>query len=893
MADSVTTVVVPTTDLVGVQSIVFIRPQPLQFTVKNARPNIRIYPYFDGIPISQFCRFYVGENYTDFSAAMIQQLPPNPTAGNPTPAMLTVGNGYYVKADTNISVSNSAASNSAQLVPPMYPGSAPAYHLKLSARSIFSQPGAPIYTNAAGEATVWFDVPASTFRTGNIQVMFTDSPNMSNYNLPGSVFGSAVTTFSSAGTTEYFQTTYDTITTITQTVVQMMPDPDPLAQSFFTYGATGGIFLIGIDLFFATKDPSTPVKIEIRNLVNGTPDSNPQLNPDLICVVNPSDIVTSQDSSQPTRFNFRRPIYLQENKEYAFVVLTNCSTYNLYTSMLGEKSIETGFMIYDQPYVGSMFKSENSITWTPEQYEDIKFNLVSASFNTTAAGSITLTGSSPSFIYFGDSFTTTTGSSVIRVSSNRFHGLQQSTSSKVGIVADSFGTYNGIPGGILTNTFSVTNIIDDFTFEFDCGSAASITGEFQTCGAVRGFKVLNGGSNYTNPTILISSPAAGGTVATGSAIVAGGVIQSITVTNNGTKYSTTPTVTITDTTGSGAIALAITDANLLLTLNTVMDAFTPVLNSTVPPGTSITSTIKSIGKGYSFLPDESFDRNSMHPFTTSRVVASEDNRVANLSSYDAVSVTMNLTSSNSRISPVIKLGANSGLLAYTNEINDQGFTENLAASTATSGVISAAITVPGSGYTDGTVNCTVIPAQLESNVDGITPATVQATFSGGVLTALVITQAGSGYTRPPLLVIAPPASGNPAAGTLSIAYVNSELMTSGNSYSRYITKQVNLETVSTGIHVYVTAYSTADTSFDWYVRTSLSSSDINHDSAPWIPLKCDVDRNASANPGEFHDYEFYADSVPKFDTFNMKMVPSSRNRAIVPYIKKYRAIVVV
>jgi hypothetical protein len=82
--------------------------------------------------------------------------------------------------------------------------------------------------------------------------------------------------------------------------------------------------------------------------------------------------------------------------------------------------------------------------------------------------------------------------------------------------------------------------------------------------AVSSITVTNGGSGYTAPVVTISAPAdsvqeGGGLYppATATANLTGGVITSITVTYNGTQYTSVPTVTITDPTGTGATATAV------------------------------------------------------------------------------------------------------------------------------------------------------------------------------------------------------------------------------------------------------------------------------------------------------------------------------------------------
>ena len=78
---------------------------------------------------------------------------------------------------------------------------------------------------------------------------------------------------------------------------------------------------------------------------------------------------------------------------------------------------------------------------------------------------------------------------------------------------------------------------------------------------VSSITIENGGSGYsadsaTLPTITISG--GGGTGATATASVLGGVITTVNVTNIGSGYTSAPTVTVTDSTGgAGAILTAV------------------------------------------------------------------------------------------------------------------------------------------------------------------------------------------------------------------------------------------------------------------------------------------------------------------------------------------------
>lgn len=69
--------------------------------------------------------------------------------------------------------------------------------------------------------------------------------------------------------------------------------------------------------------------------------------------------------------------------------------------------------------------------------------------------------------------------------------------------------------------------------------------------------ISSGGTGYTGtPTVTLSAPPAGGTTATGTVTVSGGVITGVTITNPGSGYVSAPTVTFSGA-GSGAAGTAV------------------------------------------------------------------------------------------------------------------------------------------------------------------------------------------------------------------------------------------------------------------------------------------------------------------------------------------------
>ena len=88
------------------------------------------------------------------------------------------------------------------------------------------------------------------------------------------------------------------------------------------------------------------------------------------------------ESITPTRFDFKHPVYLQNNTEYALTIETDSIEYELWASVLGEEEISTSNVVTTQPSLGSVYKSQNTDDWTEDLFEDIKFIMYRAEFDT-------------------------------------------------------------------------------------------------------------------------------------------------------------------------------------------------------------------------------------------------------------------------------------------------------------------------------------------------------------------------------------------------------------------------------------------------------------------------------------------------------------------------------
>lgn len=341
-------------------------------------------------------------------------------------------------------------------------------------------------TNSYGELAGYFEIPSNDkvrFRTGNRNFVLTDSATN------GKDFTTkAIAIYSANGFTENRERTIlstrngefakeivsenrqlvSTTSTVLSTTYY-----DPLAQSFATPDGNG-LFIESIDVYFYSKDRSLPVTIEIREMLNGTPTTN--VVPGSRVTLKPSKINASADGSVSTKFKMNFPIYLDGGTEYCFVLSSDSPYYRVWVSQLGQDDVITGQRIAKQPYLGTIFKSQNASTWSADQLQDIKFTINRCVFDTSVAANIKFANEALSMIELDkNAFYTKSGQSKVRVRIPN-HGIQVGSSVKFADVPESI---NGIPASTLNGSFTVLWKDQDYLV-FDSGAAATATGFSKT-----------------------------------------------------------------------------------------------------------------------------------------------------------------------------------------------------------------------------------------------------------------------------------------------------------------------------------------------------------------------------------------------------------------------------
>jgi hypothetical protein len=464
---------------------------------------------------------------------------------------------------------------------------------------------------------------------------------------------------------------------------------DPLAQSFLVE-SSGGMFMSSIDVYFAKKDTTMPVSVEIRTMHNGYPAN--LVMPFSTVTKNPADVNTTTDGSTATNFAFESPVYLDDGVEYCFVVYTNSSEYECFVSRMGEKDLATGQTIAEQPYAGSLFKSQNNSTWTAEQTDDLKFHLKRCQFDTTKVPYVSFDNAAlDTQILQENPIQTFSGQNYVKVYSythGMYHAGSNTTIANVtgdatGSVLTMTATPSGTPAVGNYNGVAVTG-----------GSGTGMTVDIAvTSGPTVAVTIANPGSNYTaGNTVVVNNY--NGTADLSIAVntvgdTLGGMpvdainesftallhigIDTFCVTPSLSAYNFKTGYTATSSTlGGGKTATATRDY--------YFDTLHTMIPSIAMQGTKITAAVKTTPM-YSpegFISGTVYTQNTTSTAVTLNdnswmsapsIVASPLNEANEMSNGKSFDVSLQLYSGNPNISPVIDVSS-IGCLVIANRINN-------------------------------------------------------------------------------------------------------------------------------------------------------------------------------------------------------------------------------
>jgi hypothetical protein len=421
-------------------------------------------------------------------------------------------------------------------------------------------------TEAAYQASGWTKTVENTV-VNTREISFRQGPTQSQTGIP-------VTT---------------TTTTTASNTVWTGVYVDPIAQTFLVDGTRygNGVFITSVDLFFAKIDTENiPVTVQIRPTINGYPSADSYLTQtvkypltDGINVVPSATTPNPSNTAHYTRFTFPSPVYLLPGQEYAIVILSDSFEYELFVGEIGKQIVGSNRVISEQPYGGSLFKSQNARTWTAEQSQDLMFVLNNAQFGSSGEIALrldeTITSNSVGTDSAGNfdfdlvniqtghlEFAPTANATVYNIA---FIPVATNT---ISLTLDSIRTDQDI---VLSERMRIQpNNANSVDFRINVGTVdPNVSPVYdlarQSLIAVR--NVVDNGQLYTNALTILSGGAgypvsnsfvivANDTFGTGAVITAytnsSGVVNSVAVTVNGSGYIETPTLTWSESSNGSA-----------------------------------------------------------------------------------------------------------------------------------------------------------------------------------------------------------------------------------------------------------------------------------------------------------------------------------------------------
>ena len=520
---------------------------------------------------------------------------------------------------------------------------------------------------------------------------------------------------------------------------------DPLAQSFLIEQEEG-VFINSIEVFFSAKDGGgLPVTCSIRQMLNGSPTQ--KVLPFAEKTLYPNEITVSSDAQTATKFTFPSPVYLNPNTEYCFVLESNSNAYLTWVGQMGDFDVHTKEPIDRQPYAGVLFKSQNSSTWSPEQLQDLKFNINRCKFSSSSGKVVLENKDIPSKKLKQNSIQVVGSPDRDRIIvKHQSHGMYDLDSNVViaGVEGDK-------DNGVLTVTSNVTGTGAAGTYtgvsgtESGNGDGATFDIVLDTNTSISSITINNPGFNFAvGETITIRQDAVGGSGATTFATITvgsvedtlGGIpISKINTTHTSLKNFDLDSYEIDVTLGShGGATDNVTGGgrNITASENMYFDVVHTLVPNVIYPKTGLSSNLfktstnqpQGTGNSYSLAnASQSIVLNDNNFMTTSGIVASPINETNEMGSAKSFKLELDMTTESDFVSPIVDLGS-IGSNTIMNRINSISSASDL--STHTNFV---APTEPD-GDNNAAIYCTRLiqlenPAtQLKVIFDGFRPAGV-------------------------------------------------------------------------------------------------------------------------------------------------------------------------
>lgn len=949
--------------VVSTAIIPYIRSRNILVQTKKLKPNTRFYPYFDNIAVGGYCTpasfmTYTLSGNTDFdttsNAGGLANDPPRVisnvsgklnadksgnmclnvgdviTGGTSGATAVVIGKDY--NQTTLVRTLHVANIKGTFISSETLTGSiSGAIGTCGTTHETNKSLGDALVTNYQGDINFIFWLPqenAVKFRTGTREFKLLDVSTVS-----GQQTSSAKIQYEATGTLETRQRTVNSIRnahiiqeivnesdTISRTLERVVSDTgwyDPLAQTFLVQ-QKGGAFLSKVDVFFATKDTNLPVTLEIREVVNGYPGqkilpfSKVTLNPQQVNIS--SNLVQMTDGSganypkydAPTTFTFPSPVYVQENQEYALVLASDSNNYKVWISQMGDQIPGSSRTISEQPYLGSLFKSQNATTWTAAQDQDLMFTIYRCQFDTQVIGSVQFANDViSSNVIDMDPFETVAGSTKLRVW-HADHGLF--VGSKVAFDNVDTSVYQGVTGsGTITASNSSTAVT---------GVGTAFISEIPSAGTVlyrsSDGKYLGVIDHVVDDTHLVLRANSTTTIGSGVAYKYADSLNGIPVTEIYKKANPLSDLILTvsdvdldsyviTTTTTGTVTGYTGGESVTAPSNVMFDVLQPHIQMQNFSDTTCDFMIKTTsgksvdGAESPYQPTDfvSVVPNDNNYFYSPQVVASPVNQDA-FTSAKTLTLEANLSTTNDALSPIIDTHRISAI-TISNKINTPSETNINVAEIDNRTVFTGATGAYAfSGSTITSTNAAVC-GLIQTISVGKYITVSNATTSGNNGTYLVTGVDTDGSTYGTITVSGKTFAGESAVSAtkveLRVLFVDEIAPVGSSSINKYVSKAITLANPSNFLNIRYSTNCPTEANVLVYYKTSPVGSTKDFQSVNWTLANPDGSIVKVKNgDGTFNDVQYSINNLASFDTVMVKLVMQSTNSSAIPRIKDLRII---
>jgi hypothetical protein len=209
-------------------------------------------------------------------------------------------------------------------------------------------------------------------------------------------------------------------------------------------------------------------------------------------------------------------------------------------------------------------------------------------------------------------------------------------------------------------------------------------------------------------------------------------------------------------------------------------------------------------------------------------------------------------------------------------MNVSGLDDSVILSNATG------VTISGSTITTSTQNAAFLTATVGKY---LTIAGASSGTSTRLITAIAADGSSITFSAAPSAV-----TGNVTL-TQRERFVDEIAPLESSTYSKYVTKRVNLANASNFLRVRFAGNIPAEASVEVYYKTAVVGSNSSFESVPYSLMTADAPIiNASNSTDQFTDIAYSQNNMSSFDAVQLKLVLKSQNSSEIPRIKDLRII---